>query len=112
MFCTPRFTLENRRSLPIFPCSRPACAGHLRMHWKHFAAVLGGPQLETEVHLCESCGGQVFFVDEIGKLSSYCLLELGGRLGLTEPYGLSSRLIAHHDRTRAELHPADEPQVD
>src|SRR3954469_23850665 len=38
------------------------------MHWEHFAAVLGDPQSKTRVSLCENCGGQVFLVDEEGKL--------------------------------------------
>jgi hypothetical protein len=57
------------------------------MHWKHFAAESIQPQSEIDLRLCRTCGGQVFFVEEIGKLSSYCLLELGGQRGLTEPNG-------------------------
>ena len=53
-----------------FPCSRPACAGHLRMHWEHFARVPCELQSQSESALCRNCGGQVFLVDEEGKQAS------------------------------------------
>jgi hypothetical protein len=38
------------------------------MHSEHFAGEADAPQLETASRLCENCGGQVFLVDEEGKL--------------------------------------------